>query len=113
MNPEVAKLRMEKMPAGSVRGVIRLKDCPVLANLALETTFDYRILYRITSLAMRYGGILEACNEEIAILGFPDGGILDFLEVVGLELKVSRYQLSSRERGISKVNLRFVGKPLP
>ncbi len=92
---------------GTISGIFRLRDCPILVNLIIDSRFSYRALYRLTSLAMKFQGSLDACNEEIATFSFPKSGILGFIEGVGFETKIIRTAVSPRENGISKVNLRF------
>lgn len=94
---------------GRVSGIFTLYDlgASVLVNATLDLNFEYRILYRLTSLALRSGGVLEASNEDIAIFGFPDGGIRPFMDTLLLEMPVAKTFFSPKERGISKVNIRF------
>lgn len=108
MNADAADLRpIPQSNVGSISGIFRLRDCPILVNLQIESRFDYRMLYRLTSLAMKFQGTLESCNEDIAIFSFLKAGILGFMEGVGFELKIVRTSVSPRESGVSKVNLRF------
>ncbi|MEO6097520.1 MAG: hypothetical protein ABIW76_18450 [Fibrobacteria bacterium] len=83
-------------------------DGAILVNLTLGVRFGCRTLYRITSLALRSGGIMEVCNEDMAIFAFPKGGTIEFIEEIGLSLIVTRTVVSPREKSISKVNIRFL-----
>lgn len=82
-------------------------DGAILVNLTLGVRFGYRALYRITSLALRTGGVMEVCNEDMAIFAFPKGGTIEFIEEIGLSLIVTRTVVSPRGKAISKVNIRF------
>lgn len=97
--------------ASGVFNVYRMSSSAILVNLNAETAFDYRVLYRMATLAIRTGGMLELCNEEIAIFAFPQGGITSFMEEVGFQIKISKTMVSPKERGISKVNIRFKLSP--
>jgi hypothetical protein len=99
-----------KTGAGNGSGVFNvysMSASAILVNISTATRFDYRLLYRITSLAMRTGGQLEICNEDIAIFAFPQSGISAFMEGIGFEIRVLKTVVSTREKGISKVNIRF------
>ncbi len=84
-----------------------LTGSQLLVNLTVDRRFDYRLLYRLTSLALRSGGNLEHCNGQIAIFGFPNGGIVGFLEEVGCRIPIGRSLVSPRENGTSVVNVKF------
>ena len=101
-----------KSMSGRVSGVFNvysMSASAILVNLTTEMRFDYRALYRITSLAIRAGGMLEVCNADIAIFAFPNGGITAFMEEIGFEIRIARTVVSPREKGSSKVNIRFQG----
>jgi hypothetical protein len=93
-----------------ISGVYSMGGSPILVNLSVGCCFDYRGLFRITALAIRTGGMLELCNEDIAIFSFPQGGILEFMDGIGLRLPVVKTVVSPKEKGISKVNIRFQGR---
>lgn len=102
-----------KTGAGNGSGVFNvysMSASAILVNISTGTGFDYRLLYRITSLAIRAGGQLEICNEDIAIYAFPQSGIGAFMEGIGFEIRVLKTVVSTKERGISKVNIRFQGR---
>jgi hypothetical protein len=42
-------------------------EFPFLINLTVDRLFDYHLRYRLTSMAIRSGGMLENCNGEIAM----------------------------------------------
>jgi hypothetical protein len=101
-----------KAPSGRTSGVFNVYNMSasaILVNINVDSGFDYRTLYRVTSLAIRAGGTLEICNGNIAIFAFPNGGIMAFMEEVGFEIQIAKTVVSPKEKGISKVNIRFLG----
>jgi hypothetical protein len=99
--------------SGAASGVFqafRLNGSTVLVNLSVDERFTYRVLYKLTSLAMRTGGMLEVSNEDMAIFAFPRGGITAFLDEMGFAVKPARTVISPKEKGVSKVNIRFLGR---
>jgi hypothetical protein len=106
--PGIPSRFMQFSQGPRVIGTYAPTDGAILVNLTLGMRFGYRILYRITSLALRTGGIMEVCNEDMAIFAFPKGGTIEFIEELGLSLIVTRTVVSPREKAISKVNIRFL-----
>ncbi|GEM_PF-2686071 len=102
-----------KQGAGSIHGsgvftLNKVSGSAILVNLTVGSKFAYRSLYRATSLAIRAGGVLEVCNEDMAIFAFPNGGLTAFVEEICWYMPVIRTVASPKEWGISKVNLRFL-----
>ena len=83
----------------------------LLVNLTVDRRFYYRTLYRLTSLALKTGGMLDYCNGQIAMFHFPAGGVMGFLEDVGYTIHVERSRVSYRDIGGSIVNVKFQGPP--
>ncbi|HKP96766.1 MAG TPA: hypothetical protein VJ385_13495 [Fibrobacteria bacterium] len=89
--------------------VYNMSGAAILVNINAAQLFDYRTLYRITSLAIGIGGVMEVCNEDIAIFAFPKNNISEFMESIGFEIRILKTVVSPKEKGISKVNIRFLG----
>ena len=53
---------------------------------------------------------MEVCNEDIAVFAFPKSGIAEFMESIGFEIHILKTVVSPKEGGISKVNIRFMGR---
>jgi len=51
------------------------------------------------------------CNGVIAMFAFPKGGVVRFMEEVGIRVPVGRTLVSQRESGNSIVNVRFQAGP--
>ena len=109
------KARAERGPGKSpgkssgVFNVYNMSGAAILVNINAAQLFDYRTLYRITSLAIGIGGVMEVCNEDIAIFAFPKNNISEFMESIGFEIRILKTVVSPKEKGISKVNIRFLG----
>lgn len=106
----LSESRMNPGRNSGVFNVYRMSASAILVNLNASSAFDYRVLYRMSSLAIRTGGLLEACNEDIAIFAFPQGGITTFMEEIGFVIKITKTMVSPKDKGISKVNIRFLGR---
>jgi hypothetical protein len=80
---------------------------PDFVNLTVDKPFEYRILYRLTSLALQCRGMLVHCNGEIAMYAFAGNGVTGFMEEVGFKAPIARTLVSHRESANSIVNVRF------
>ena len=83
----------------------------LLVNITVDRRFDHRFLYRLVSLAMRIGGILDKCNGEMARFAFPSGSVAEFMQEIDSRAPVRRTLVSPRDSGGSWVNVRFQAVP--
>lgn len=90
--------RQVPLPSGSAH---------LCVNLTVDRRFDFRFLFRLVSLAIRYGGMLERCDAAGAEFAFPQGSVADFMGEIGSQAPVRRTVVSPRERGGSRVSVRF------
>jgi hypothetical protein len=93
--------------SSGVFNVYSMSASAILVNIMVEAHFEYSALYRLASLAIRTGGGLDGCNGDMALFSFPNGGITAFMEGIGFEVPVSRTVVSPKDKGVSKVNIRF------
>lgn len=84
-----------------------LAGARLLVNLTVDRPFEYRLLYRLTSLTLQCGGILVLCNREIAMFAFPSDGVIGFMEEAGFKAPIARTLVSRRDAPNSIVNVRF------
>lgn len=79
----------------------------LLVNITVNRRFDHRFLYRLVSLALRIGGMLDKCNGESARFAFPSGSVGEFMQEIDCRAPVLRTSVSPRDSGGSWVNVRF------
>jgi hypothetical protein len=79
----------------------------LLVNITVDRRFDHRFLYRLVSLALRIGGVLDKCNGETARFAFPNGSVSEFMQEIDCRARVRRASVSPRDSGGSWVNVRF------
>jgi hypothetical protein len=98
---------IEHRKTARVMNLFDLSPTAILVNIISDTQVGQRTLERMASLALKAGGTMELCNGEIAVFAFPEQGILAFMEGLGYEIRVLKTMVSPREKGSSKVNIRF------
>src|SRR5438309_252939 len=79
-----------------IANLYSMSGSSILVNISAASRFEYSRLFRITALALRSGGMLEACNEDIAIFTFAREGILEFMENLGDHLSIVKTVVSPK-----------------